>query len=968
MVASLDSKYTSTNTPEQTTTNIDQHTSATSTNNNKSIETNNTSGVTTDSTKTKQPTEAPHTSQQWLRAPRTAAQQIKLTMVNNGPPVSKPTSDDDESQDTHDDSPTHATTVNNSAQQTVTKHQNDDINAPPSWPLPEPKLITAIEAALAWKPAHRTRPIFALELTTTASEINTKILSENDFDLSRLIAGDPLSPIHLGSDFRPTSVLEPLFEGHPLWKDFEASLSKGATFPLDDITEEDRINDLHASIAYGNHKSAKLEGTRVLNLLEKEVQKGWQIPITLQTLFQLPDVVLSPLGCVSQTSIDESGKPIEKWRLTHDQSFDHGNKTNSVNGRVIKAQLPTCVYGRALDRIIHKIVATRITRPTTPIFISKFDFKSAYRRLQMDATACLQSCSSIQGLARDTNTADIALISLRLPFGGSPCPTRWSGISEPITDLAMAINRCQAWDPDKLSSCYDHLLGKPRREPDHVPFATGRKMLVNPEADEHGGADVFLDDILSCSAADNDNDALRLSKAILLAMDLVGRPNTDQEPIPRDPLLSIEKAMAEGTPCENLIVLGWELDTRRLLVTLTAAKCRTWSRDIRQILNQRKGHRRVNHQTMDTIVGRLEHVAMIVKPARHFLSRLRFARDRAQREPRRHVNLTEGEASDFELWIKFLQKARAGISMNLLVEREPDHYLRTDACEHGLGGFNLATGRAWQWEIPEHLRNRASINFLEFLACVIGILLTVHEGSNVAPSDVFMSLTDNTSAMGWLRKSNFLTNSDGQARPTYDQTAHYTLARELAATLLKHDIGLHSQWFAGIDNVIADYLSRMFDMSNSQLTHYLLSTYPDKVPSSLAVAPLPSEIISLATRMLRLHPSPTPSSSPPQTQPTEHGNDTAHSSTKSVSWMIPSCDSSTEHSSTKSSCASLNPSATALIPHRIEEIQNWLKARSQRTSAAWLRPSKPTENVIPALTLTARLHTFYNAYNEVIET
>ena len=306
--------------------------------------------------------------------------------------------------------------------------------------------------------------------------------------------------------------------------------------------------------------------------------------------------------------------------------------------------------------------------------------------------------------------------------------------------------------------------------------------------------------------------------------------------------------------------------------------------------------------------------------------------------------------------------------MNLLVEREPDHYLRTDACEHGLGGFNLSTGRAWQWEIPATLRHRASINFLEFLACVIGILLTIHEDKHVAPGDVFMSLTDNTSAMGWLRKSNFLTNSEGQPRPTHDQTAHYNLARELAATLLEHDIGLNSQWFAGIDNVIADFLSRIFNMSYSQLTHYLLSTYPDKVPSSLEVAPLPKEIISLATRMLRLHPSLTPSSSPQPTRPIEHGNGTASFSTKSGSSTTLSCATSTAHSSTKSSYASPSQSETAPIPHRIEEIQNWLKERSQGTSAAWLRPSKPTEKVTPASTLMARLHTFYNASNEVTET
>ena len=44
--------------------------------------------------------------------------------------------------------------------------------------------------------------------------------------------------------------------------------------------------------------------------------------------------------------------------------------------------------------------------------------------------------------------------------------------------------------------------------------------------------------------------------------------------------------------------------------------------------------------------------------------------------------------------------ATSGIDINLLVYRTPDHIIRTDACEFGLGGYSLTTGLAWRWKVP----------------------------------------------------------------------------------------------------------------------------------------------------------------------------------------------------------------------------------------------------------------------------
>ena len=82
--------------------------------------------------------------------------------------------------------------------------------------------------------------------------------------------------------------------------------------------------------------------------------------------------------------------------------------------------------------------------------------------------------------------------------------------------------------------------------------------MVDPEADEFGTADVFLDNTLFAIAQlDGDSPGDRGAQAALLALDVLGQPLLpDGESLPRNEVLAIDKAIAEGTPAERLIVLG----------------------------------------------------------------------------------------------------------------------------------------------------------------------------------------------------------------------------------------------------------------------------------------------------------------------------------------------------------------------------------------------------------------------------
>ena len=74
---------------------------------------------------------------------------------------------------------------------------------------------------------------------------------------------------------------------------------------------------------------------------------------------------------------------------------------------------PKMIYGLCLQRILRHIVSLRIHNPILLIFISKYDYSDAYRRVAHSTRAATQTVS-VNG--------DTAFVSLRLTYGGSPNP------------------------------------------------------------------------------------------------------------------------------------------------------------------------------------------------------------------------------------------------------------------------------------------------------------------------------------------------------------------------------------------------------------------------------------------------------------------------------------------------------------------------------------------------------------------
>ena len=178
-----------------------------------------------------------------------------------------------------------------------------------------------------------THPIFDFMFSMKAAKQNSAILKSFDFDIEKAIQAQSGSPCLFGSEFRAWFILKPLLHSHPLWNEVKTILHDGATFPLNDIPDEDHHIDLNYMLKRRNHKSVLQGHDTILELIEEDVSHGFSLPLTLDCAQNIPKASVAPLGLVEQDTIDEFGNIVKKTRMTHDQSFPGPSKL-SVNKRV----------------------------------------------------------------------------------------------------------------------------------------------------------------------------------------------------------------------------------------------------------------------------------------------------------------------------------------------------------------------------------------------------------------------------------------------------------------------------------------------------------------------------------------------------------------------------------------------------------------------------------------------------------
>ena len=244
--------------------------------------------------------------------------------------------------------------------------------------------------------------------------------------------------------------------------------------------------------------------------------------------------------------------------------------------------------------------------------------------------------------------ADLLLVSLRLPFGGSPCPPDFCLFSDVITDTINDLLEDKSWDPMEVASDYTTRIPQEKKLDSSIPFATARALSVDVPCTLAGKADVFIDDIIACAVHLGDN-LERIKAAPCTVIHAIAHQAEGETHLQRQNFISEDKNEAKGAPEEVKICLEWVIDTRQLLVSLPEHKFIAWSREVELIRTSQNA----GSKQLQSMLGRLETIASIITPMGHFLNNIRSLQIKSERKGHA-VRITKETKEDMILASKFL--------------------------------------------------------------------------------------------------------------------------------------------------------------------------------------------------------------------------------------------------------------------------------------------------------------------------
>ena len=117
--------------------------------------------------------------------------------------------------------------------------------------------------------------------------------------------------------------------------------------------------------------------------------------------------------------------------------------------------------------------------PGKKILSSKVDYKSAYRRCHLNTDTAIQTCIQLP-------EEDLAIVALRLTFGGAHGPYEWGVLSDSICDLSIAIMQDAGWDPTSLCAPNGHLVPPPLFLDYYITFAEENDLIIDVPLDTRG--------------------------------------------------------------------------------------------------------------------------------------------------------------------------------------------------------------------------------------------------------------------------------------------------------------------------------------------------------------------------------------------------------------------------------------------------------------------------------------------------
>ena len=165
------------------------------------------------------------------------------------------------------------------------------------------------------------KPAFCFKMNIESAHKKFLFMKEHNISLTKALQDQSGSPLDFGSEFKPVSFLKTIFGKHQNWTKMEAILRRGSDWPMEELSTEDKLEDLKEALEFGNHKGAKNNPKLLKKLVEKDITHGYSLVLPLDKTSRIHEALMVPMNIMKQNKIDEHGRIIEKDRLTHDQSY-----------------------------------------------------------------------------------------------------------------------------------------------------------------------------------------------------------------------------------------------------------------------------------------------------------------------------------------------------------------------------------------------------------------------------------------------------------------------------------------------------------------------------------------------------------------------------------------------------------------------------------------------------------------------
>jgi hypothetical protein len=109
--------------------------------------------------------------------------------------------------------------------------------------------------------------------SANAADFNADLLRSLNYSIPDLLESQRGTTVSFGSEFRPVNQVRGLLSKHPGFGELEKILTYGMDYCyLNELTDDERLDEMLANLQRGNHKPAQDESNQVAKLLKKRRQ------------------------------------------------------------------------------------------------------------------------------------------------------------------------------------------------------------------------------------------------------------------------------------------------------------------------------------------------------------------------------------------------------------------------------------------------------------------------------------------------------------------------------------------------------------------------------------------------------------------------------------------------------------------------------------------------------------------------